>query len=204
MYKVFFNDRVVYFYDDLAKSKKKDRDLYYRFENGRSLPEMVEYFSSQKQIKSLHIYHNELPELIEKFKSCFTLVDAAGGLVFNSKGAFLVIKRNDVWDLPKGKLEKNEGFRGAALREVEEETGLKKLVARQPIISTYHTYHLADHRMLKRTQWFEMLYPGNKEPVLQAKEGITRYRWVEPGKTDFLIKNTYGSIIDVLKLKKLL
>ena len=49
-----------------------------------------------------------------------------------------------------------------------------------------------------------MHYSGNAEPVLQAKEGITDHRWVKPGKTGFIEKNTYQSILDVLNIKTLI
>jgi 8-oxo-dGTP pyrophosphatase MutT (NUDIX family) len=55
--------------------------------------------------------------VFEEFKACFKVIEAGGGLVLNSKGEFLVIYRNGIWDLPKGKLEKGEDFQTAALRE---------------------------------------------------------------------------------------
>jgi len=204
MYKVYFNDRVVYFGDDLARFNEKEKGLFYRFEDSRKLQETVLNFFSSDQIRELYLIHEDLPLLQKEFRACFTLIEAGGGVVFNRKGDFLTIKRNGVWDLPKGKLEEGEDFEAAALREVEEETGLKKLVTVQPIISTYHTYPMKDQMVLKKTQWFEMLYPGKKEPLLQADEGITKHRWVKPGEADFLRKNSYGSILDVLGIRELL
>jgi 8-oxo-dGTP diphosphatase len=54
------------------------------------------------------------------------LVEAAGGLVVRD-GLVCVVHRPkyDDWSLPKGKLDPGEGFEEAALREVEEETGLR-------------------------------------------------------------------------------
>ncbi len=204
MYKVFFNHREVYFSDDLSRTIDKGKGLVYRCDGDHNLHEVIDLFSNQLEIPSLHIIHEDLSVLFEEFKACFRLIDAGGGLVFNPKGEFLVIKRNGVWDLPKGKLEKEEDFETAALREVEEETGLKKLVVVQLIMSTYHTYQISNHKVLKRTQWFEMLYSDNKKPVLEEKEGITKYRWVIPGESEFIKRNTYGSIMDVLKIKDLL
>jgi hypothetical protein len=142
--------------------------------------------------------------LIEEFKACFRSIEAGGGVVRNHKGDFLAIKRNDIWDLPKGKLEKGENFETAALREVQEETGLMGLTLGAPIVSTYHTYLLKKDKILKKTRWFEMKYSGKAEPVLETKEGITEFRWVKPGSTDFIRKNTYSSILDVLYAADLL
>mgnify|MGYP000992433837 CR=1 FL=1 len=53
-------------------------------------------------------------------------VEAAGGIV-ERDGRILVVHRPryDDWSLPKGKLDPGETFEQAALREVEEETGLR-------------------------------------------------------------------------------
>ena len=52
-------------------------------------------------------------------------IEAAGGVV-EQDGSIAVVHRPryDDWSLPKGKLDKNESFERAALREVQEETGL--------------------------------------------------------------------------------
>jgi 8-oxo-dGTP diphosphatase len=57
-------------------------------------------------------------------------VRAAGGIVVRdgAAGAEVAVvhrPRYDDWSLPKGKLEPGEGFAAGALREVEEETGLR-------------------------------------------------------------------------------
>jgi hypothetical protein len=74
----------------------------------------------------------------------------------------------------------------------------------EPLVSTYHTYHLEDKHILKKTKWFEMHYSGDAEPVLQAREGITDCCWVRPGSTGFIRENSYASILDVLFMRDLL
>ena len=69
--------------------------------------------------------------LIENFNTfCrnFITIYAAGGIVYNNSQQILMIFRNNFWDLPKGKLELNEKIEDCAIREVEEETGVKELI----------------------------------------------------------------------------
>lgn len=59
------------------------------------------------------------------------VIEAAGGVVWRrgAKGSLKVLvvhrERYDDWSFPKGKLDPGETHHGAALREVEEETGLR-------------------------------------------------------------------------------
>ena len=65
------------------------------------------------------------------------VVEAAGGVVLDDDGRVVLVHRPkyDDWTLPKGKLDPDESFEDAALREVEEETGLRcRLVRELPSI----------------------------------------------------------------------
>ena len=174
------------------------------FQGQPELGELLDKFAKNDQLQVLHIFHEDMAELTAAFISCFKCINAGGGVVVNERGEFLVIERNGVWDLPKGKMEKGEDFETTALREVEEETGLTGLELSGLLLSTFHTYPHKGKMILKETRWFEMHQVGGGKPVLQAEEGITAYRWVKPGNTAFIRKNTYASILDVLILKKLL
>lgn len=53
-------------------------------------------------------------------------VRGAGGVLFNRKGQVLLIRdRRGFWVFPKGHLDEGESLEGAAMREVEEETGIR-------------------------------------------------------------------------------
>jgi hypothetical protein len=203
MYKVFFKDRTVYFGDDFSRAFVRNKGLFYRFSNFQELHELVEVFYDLKQIRNLYIFHEDILMVLEQFKSCFRIIEAGGGLVRNNKGEFLVIERNGLWDLPKGKLKRGEDLETAALREVEEETGLRVQSA-GPITATYHTYQASGERILKKTRWFEMTCSGREKIRLQADEGITDYRWFRSGETDFIRQRTYPSILDVLFIRGIL
>jgi len=204
MYKVFFKDRTVYFGDDFSKTFERNTGLYYRYNNLQELSQLIRAFYMLDKIEKLFIFHHDIVSLFEEFKSCFRQIEAGGGVVRNGTGEFLVIRRDGIWDLPKGKLEPGESFETAALREVEEEVGLKGLYINQPILSTYHTYQLSSDLVLKKTKWYELQYDGNEDPVPEAKENITEAVWVKPGETGFIRSNTYQSVMDVLYLKDLL
>lgn len=204
MYKVFFKDRTVYFGDDFSKVFGRNSGLFYKYNNIQELEELVHAFYDLSRIEKLFIIHPDIITIFEEFKSCFNYVDAAGGVVIRKDGKFLIMKRDGIWDLPKGKLEQGEDAETAALREVKEETGLSKLRVVKPILSTFHTYQITDDMLLKKTKWYEMEYIGNGEAVPETAENITEIKWVDPGRTDFIRKNTYQSVLDVLYIRDLL
>jgi 8-oxo-dGTP pyrophosphatase MutT (NUDIX family) len=198
MYKVFFNDRNVFLTDDFAGTFEAKYGLFYKLHDREDLMEILEFFRQLKKIDSLFIFHRDIEELQSVFRSCFLCIEAAGGFVKNKKGQILIMYRRGKWDLPKGKLEPGESVEQAALRETEEECGIKDLKLGRRMLSTYHTYLIDENPVLKKTQWFEILYSGNRKPVPQLKEDISEARWIDPSKLDFILKNTYGSIRDVL------
>lgn len=138
-------------------------------------------------------------ELLIQFKD-HNFIEAAGGLV-QSNQKFLFIKRQDVWDIPKGKLEKNEEVEAGALREIEEECGFKPgdLRINKKLMDTWHTYQHKGDRVLKKTHWFliEELN-SNKDLKPQEEEGITEVKYFGREEFDIVLSNTYLSIADVI------
>ena len=65
-------------------------------------------------------------------------IEAAGGVVMRDGRVALVHRpRYDDWTLPKGKLDPAESFEEAAVREVQEETGLHGRLVRELLPTTY-------------------------------------------------------------------
>ncbi len=130
----------------------------------------------------------------------YMLIEAAGGVVKNGKSELLLIFRLDKWDLPKGKIEKDEAVRKAAIREVQEECGISEIEIIMELPVTYHTYELKGVAILKRTHWFEMLYSGrNTKLTPQLDEHITVARWMNKSDMKEALKNTYPLIQTVLE-----
>ena len=138
----------------------------------------------------------------KQLKSGIRIIEAAGGLVKNEEGKYLFIKRNGRWDLPKGKLEENEKKRDAAVREVEEECGIRVKRLEEKMLKTYHVYELKGKPVLKVSHWYAMRSKANQKLVPQIEEGITEVKWLAPKDWNRVRANTYPSIIDVLSCAK--
>ena len=132
--------------------------------------------------------------LFERFKKEIPLVVAAGGKVINQNGKVLFIYRNDKWDLPKGKLDKGEEIEAAAIREIEEETGVDGLKIERFLAKTYHIFKRGGIFKLKETHWFEMSTEYSGKLIAQKEEGITKVKWKGPKKTKKALRNSYANI----------
>jgi 8-oxo-dGTP pyrophosphatase MutT (NUDIX family) len=117
-------------------------------------------------------------------------VDAAGGVVERDGSVLLVHRpRYDDWTFPKGKLDPGETFEDAALREVEEETGLRCTLGRE-LPST--RYEVNGHPKLVR--YWQMT--PEAEPGFVPNDETDDLRWVTPGEARGLL--TYDRDRDVL------
>ena len=89
------------------------------------------------------------------FRQEFAAVEAAGGVVVNDRGEYLMIHRNGRWDLPKGHVEPGESTAECAVREVAEETGAVGAA----------------------THWFELRVSSSRALKPQREEGIDVAAW---------------------------
>ncbi len=144
------------------------------------------------------LWNPDLEKLKAAFFKNFILVEAAGGIVQNSNKDFLLIFRLEKWDLPKGKLDKDETAEACALREITEETGIQHLTLKKKIGDTYHAYDEYGKHFLKISHWYYITCPADQDPVPQTSEHITEAKWIKPKHISEPMKNTYGSIRDIL------
>src|ERR1700752_2983587 len=134
------------------------------------------WFIKQNKCSTL-IFHTSNGALTERsFLKSFKQIEAAGGFITNKDGA-LFIYRSNKWDLPKGKIDKGETHQKAAIRECEEECGIKNLVIKKQLRETYHIYKLKGKYTIKKTYWYLMSAPPGQKLKPQKEEGITRIKW---------------------------
>lgn len=135
-----------------------------------------------------------------KVKSMFNVLKAAGGIVTKDK-QWLMIYRRKLWDLPKGKMDKGEKSEQTAIREVEEETGVKARIG-EKICTTWHTYTHNNNAILKRTKWFQMICEDDSKMVPQEEEDIEKLEWVSGDEAQRLLVNSFSSIRYVINCHK--
>ena len=126
-------------------------------------------------------------------------VNAAGGVVTNSRGEYLLIERYGRWDLPKGHQEKGEDLRETALREVWEETAVEGLKIGNLICVTHHCYPFEGRIRLKHTYWYSMTTDSEGGTKAQSEEGITKAAWTKKEDVRKCMENTFASIREVFE-----
>jgi|JI10StandDraft_1071094.scaffolds.fasta_scaffold273711_1 ADP-ribose pyrophosphatase YjhB (NUDIX family) len=198
-YKIYYDHKKVIIADEADLNFNGNNTLFAEFDNAEILKALIRTLLEVPSIESLYIY-GEKPELIwETYKSLYTIIEAAGGLVLNKASHALLIFRHQKWDLPKGKIEKKETIEQAAIREVIEECGVKDLVIDEKLCITYHVYDLNDKKILKFSHWFLMRCQDNEpELVPQIIEGITDAKWMTATETLNILDQSYSSVRDVL------
>lgn len=131
--------------------------------------------------------------LASAIKNIFRQAPAAGGVVIIDN-KFVAIERNGIPDLPKGHIEKGESPEVAALREVEEETGITNLEIIQELPATWHCYLLNDQWTIKKTSWYLMKTASGMKNIPQTEEGITKVYLVDKEGVNEFEKNTFDSL----------
>ncbi len=196
MYKVFIQNRPIFFIS--AKEIEKHNGIFVR--EKFAISDKVELTDLLTNLPNHHFLHIicENPEVtLSLFFENYQKVEAAGGIV-QRKEKYLFIKRNGLWDIPKGKLELNETPESGAMREIEEECGIKNFQLKKHILITYHTYEYKGIPTLKKTYWYGFEYNGPKKGLPQIEEGITKIAWKKKEDLNKILENTYASIADVI------
>ena len=145
-----------------------------------------------KKLQSITFAVANKKELVKAVKRHFKIIKAAGGIV-SKDDRILLIYRLRKWDLPKGKLDKDEKSKKGAVREVEEECNVKVKLEHK-VCSTWHTYMQNGSRILKKTNWYAMSCLDDTAMKPQLEESIEQLIWVDQEQAKILVANSYSSI----------
>jgi len=196
-YKVYYNNRVIIIADKLDDHRSPVMQRLCHYPEADLREEWLR-FKRDKEIKRFCIL-GDSEAIWKEFKKLFVIIKAAGGLVKNAKEEYLFIFRNKKWDLPKGKMDRGETIKETAIREVEEECGIKKLKIIKPIGNSHHIYELKGKDTIKRTYWFDMSCKDTRKLIPQKEEGIEKAVWVKPVRFKKWKKDIYPSVWDIVK-----
>ena len=189
MYKVFVNDIPI-----IISTQKEIGEQYTSFPLKTVRLKKVIRKILKGKLMYVHLYHPDETKLLKLLLKKMKVVTAAGGMVLNPKEEILFIYRNNRWDLPKGKTEKNESIEDSAIREVEEETGVRDLEIKKFITRTYHVFKRKGKLRLKETYWYEMYTEYDGDLVPEQSEGIKKAKWKNFEKSQKALQKSYANI----------
>ena len=198
MYKIFYEQRALIF----PNIEEKDLDL------DATSPQLETY-----EVEKIHNFLRQWlvvnltedvtidgisPEVLSAaLLRTFRLAPAAGGVVL-ADGQFAAIERHGIPDLPKGHIEEGEDAAHAALREVEEETGLSGLSIVRQLPTSWHCYLYEEEWRLKPTYWYLMSTDDPSKVTPQTDEDITEVTFLGKYDMEWFLENTYRSIAETL------
>ena len=202
MHKIYFEKRCIIICPPQEQALSDPNAILYNIGTNVDIHLLVGIFETSDTLQRVYIPTDDVEDTYHRICSEFLEVNAAGGLVSNKRGDFLLIRRNGLWDLPKGHQDPGEDISTTALREVREETGIDQLESRGLICITDHCYRRNDIWHLKHTWWYDMLYTDPTDLTPQTEEDISKAAWVAKSSLPPYLLNTYPSILEVFKEAK--
>ncbi len=170
-----------------------------RFLNIKTLHSYIDMMEKPHLFEKVVIFSDDFKALKKAFIKLFVVIKAAGGVVKNPNDEILFIFRRGFWDLPKGKIDEDEKKKHAAIREVQEETGVQQIDLQELICKTHHIYTHKGIRILKKTYWYNMT-TNDIELTPQTEEDIEQAVWM---RRDVFLSDekriVYKSIMEVLE-----
>ena len=193
MYKIFINGVKL-----ILSSKKIKNINSLKFKDPSQVIFLVINMMNNEIKETQCLYSKNVSLLFQVFLDNFTFIRSAGGVVFNNDKS-LWIYRNRIWDLPKGGIEDGESLEDAAIREVQEECGIKEVFLDNFLGSSLHMYKEKNEIILKEVIWYRMK-TKQIELTPQTEEGITKVEWKTKEEHNNIVENnlSHSSIIDFL------
>ena len=202
MHKIYFEKRCIIICSPGDQALADPNSVEFHFGESINIHTLVAMFEASASLSRIYIPTDDEAGMYRRVCAEFREVDAAGGLVSNRRGDYLLIQRGGLWDLPKGHREPGEDIALTALREVQEETGVDQLELRGLICVTDHCYLRDGVWHIKHTWWYDMLYTDPVDLTPQREEDISRAAWVARSSLPPFLKNTYPSILEVFREAK--
>ncbi len=195
MYKVFINN-TTFILAAANNIPAIDQAKIICLEKSTEIKSLLLEYSKSTNNQSYIVSSLNNKESISEFEKQFPIKVAAGGWVFNSKQELLMIKRLGLWDIPKGHLEADENLKKCAKREVEEETGVKKLKIINKLGISRHLFERKGIYKVKETHWYKMHsdYRGPLKP--QTEESIEKARWIKEEDIEEKLLKGWKSLYD--------
>lgn len=195
MYKVFVNESLVVFSDSHTGNNKLGTLMAKPEDTERIIRNLLSGIFSETDYL-IPLSDTETQNILsEKFET----VTAAGGLVLDKNNDLLWIFRRGKWDLPKGKADDGETPEQTALREVQEECGIKDLQIDRFLGKAFHIYPISCGKkaVFKTTHWY-LMRTRDEEFSPQIEEEITEIKFFgKDNKTP--LQNTFRSIKEFLE-----
>lgn len=196
MYRIYINEAVLIIGEKKSQTMDGFQTIDFQFFNFNSLCNNI----INNNIKENYVLLTKDPkQTFKELRKKITVIKAAGGLVENEENQYLFIFRRAKWDLPKGKIDEGEKTKKAAVREVEEECGIKVNEVKGKLCKTYHVYTQGGQLILKKTTWYKMKAINQPDLIPQLEEDITDARWLSPNNFEMVNQNTFPLILDVLQ-----
>lgn len=202
MHRIYFEKRCIIICEPSDQQLADPNSVEFHIGDKIDIHTLVNMFKASESLNRIYIPTEDVSWMYRRLCAEFKEVDAAGGLVANRRGDFLLINRNGLWDLPKGHREAGEDVAETALREVQEETGVDQLELGSLICITDHCYFRGGIWHLKHTYWYNMIYTNPVDLTPQREEDITKAAWVAKSSLPPFLKNTFPSILEVFREAK--
>lgn len=199
MRKIYFEKRCIIVCAPDDPGVTDSNAVLFRPGEGLGLDALTGMIENTPGLMRIYIPTPDEDETYRRICAEFKEVTAGGGVVSNRRGDYLLIRRNGLWDLPKGHLEAGEDIETCALREVKEETGVEALSVRRLVCITDHCYLRDGIWHLKHSWWYDMLYTEPVDLTPQLEEDITRAAWVPKSNIPACLTSTYPSIAEVFR-----
>ena len=193
IYKVF-KDNTSFFITNSYNSINNSKHKIISLENSYDIIELIITESKDDVEKTIIVISDRIESTINELEKHYKPKIAAGGWVYNGNNQLLFIKRWEIWDIPKGHIEKGESMEECAIREVEEETGINNLEVTNKLGISRHIFSRNGKEKLKVTHWYKMKTTFNGELKPQQEEDIEEVKWVNNSNIEAYLENSWKSL----------